>query len=701
MPDELIKDYTLTPETNKSVNDKLQESEGVPTYMETISLSDEQEKRLCKEVFDELDEIKKERAPHEKKWRALDRQYEGTLVEDSRMPLHLNRNITRPICDRVTRMLLQAFLESDPLFSFSPRPEFSRRAGQDVCDKQQDFIDYKIDNIPFREPLSMVKHSAVVKGTGFLSIFHEIKREKRRREERYKGENIPVGIDPKTQQIINDNPGLKEFLNNWPNALQDYPNLCKRLLDGKEINIIAEYKETVYNDPLPKFINLKNFFARVSVDGYEGLKTTRLIAELENYNYWDLKKLERQHKFIDVDRLTYEDKEGKKRKTSYENEDYDIYKCTFYFKLKETDEEETKILCWLSEDKKICLGAVYYPYYAVDCSYLPFYISKKEPGLYGDGLAEIVTDDNQAQSIFLSLLASGLYRRNMVTPIVPPDSDVEQQFLEKRWTDGIPISGKAGEIDFLQKYMGPLDVGGIINFLQLQKQESEERAGSSSLMSGNLTPFDPKAPASKTMALMKAAGVDIEYYIKTMIPSYNEMAYILLNIYYQISTEGRAYAINPERVVGDNPFGILSRADMMARTNIQAQAYKFDFDKLNEKAEIVGLYQLLRPEPTFAQDPELVSYMIKRMIKAWGRNWRDIADKFPSPQDIRKKMAMIAMQVLDNYVKAKAQEGQITGVKPELVYQEFAPMMQQAMSELATPTPKEVQEARAKEQGAG
>ncbi len=255
------KDYTLEVEKNTAVDEKIEATE-VPIYMERVELSDEDKKRLKESFEDEFEAIKAEReAEHlEQKWESLENQYKGKMVEDSRMQFNLNRNITKPIVNRVSNYIKQGFFKSDPIYSVSTRPEYDKEGGQDVCDRQQGFLDYKLDNLPFRAPVGKAILSAVKLGTGILKIPHVIKRMPRKREERYDGKLTPV-LNPETKKpvIINgiplmENAGLKQLLANWPDAEIRYPGLVKQLKEGKEINIIAEYPETICNDPLPQFV---------------------------------------------------------------------------------------------------------------------------------------------------------------------------------------------------------------------------------------------------------------------------------------------------------------------------------------------------------------------------------------------------------------------------------------------------------------
>lgn len=672
-----------------------EEEQGLPVYMERLSLSEEQKKRFIEEVFRELDVIKEERksAKLDKKWDSLDCQYEGKIAEDTRRQFNLMRNITKDKVDKIVKYLRQAFFEVDPVFSVSPRPKFGKGQGVEVCVQQQDFLDYKVDNLPFEPEMDLVFHSAVVKGTGILEIYHDIQSERRRREEVYEPKLSPVmdpvtkgpKIDPQTQLPIFENFGLKEFLSNWPNAPKDYPGLVRKLADGQVIRFVVDYKEVTYNDPRPKFIDLKDFYVRLNTEGYHGLKTTKLIAVRENYTYWELKKEEAQSKFYDIDELVYDEKGPENKVKNYESLDFDILKCTFYFKINEKDDEETKVVCWVDEKKKIIIGSILYPYFAIASNYLPFYIKRKNKGFYQPSMAEDLTDNDLAQSAILNLTLETAYIQNTVTPITNK-SEIQNQFLEKRFAHGLPIFGSPKDIDFLQKYMRPADIGGLVTIMQILSLGADDKSGISAGMSGKENPMDPAAPASKTIALLKAASIDINDYIRHIIQSFNEIAYILLAMYYQMTEEGVEYAVNPERVVGDNPFGVIERNTMIARTNIQARALAFDFDKVQEKATDMALYQLLRFEPLFAKNPEAVYTTLKQLVDGWSPKWKNISNRvLPSLPDFKKMQLQTALQAVAFYVKAEVDKARVTGVAPEFDINKLLPVIADLQAQLVTP----------------
>jgi hypothetical protein len=691
-----ISDYTL--ETNKEVEKKVDVESALPIYYEQLKLEKAEKDRISKEIFDEFEELKKERDDEklEEKWDALDNQYEGKTEEDSRRMFNLCRKVTKVKVNRIVNKIMKAFMQSDPKYAVTPRPEFMKQGGIEICDKQSDFVDYKLDNLPFRGPEGRAVHSAVLKGTGWLKVYHCIKREKRKREESYKGTPKVVGVDQKTGQPMIKNDGLEEFLRNWPDAPKDYPMYIQKLSEGKEIKIVAEYTETTYNDPAFKNIDLKDFYCRISTEGYEGLKTTKLTVERQKYSYWDLKKEEKKGFFEDIDELIYDDKEKKKKINKAENLDYNILECVFYTKLKDSDDDEVKCVFWVSEEKKVIIGSIMYPYYGIDCYYVPHYICDKVAGIYQPGVGEDLTDSNIAENAILNHVLESAWMKNLITPIVPEGSDIQKQFLEKTWTHGIPLTVNPGEeVDFLQKYMPQTDIGGLINLLQYLIQGDDDVTGVSSLMSGRESPIDPQAPAQKTLALLAESGENIAEYITSMAPAFNTIGEIILQMYFQMSTDGVDYQPKPERVVGDNPFNKITRAEMIAKTNIQVQASSFAFDALEENKKDLALYQIMRTEPLVARNPESVYIFLKNIIKKFSPKWAVLVDTvLPSPQDFKKELTQTAVQAVAMFVQKTLMDAKMTGQAPQFDPRQLLTMISEMTAEVATPPSPEVVKER-------
>jgi len=688
-----IKEEQLEVEPNKKKLDEEEQYE-VTAFQTKLVLDDQQKKALVDEMWLEFEAIKKERdeLQLESKWDSLDRQYDGKVKEDPDRQFNLHKPVTKIKIDAIVNSLKKAFFESDPIYNISPRPEFQREGGQDVCDKQTDFIDYKIDEvIPLKPPMELVFHSAALKGTGFLRIDHKVLRQKRMREESYDGTPEVQMVRGQPQKV---NKGLQQFLKSFGETAIKYKGYIKRLVAGKKIEIVVRYKDTCYNDPFPKYVDLKNLYIRLNTEGYAGMKETRLIVERESYTGWELEKKEAKGEFENIDKILKINESDDNKNKDYLTEEYDILRCTYYYK-KENEKEESKIVFWVGEEKKEYVGGIQFPYYTVDCDYVPFYVKKKKPGIYGESIGSDLTDSNIAQDEFINLILEAMYMATMITPITDSD-EIESQFLEKRWTHGVPLKKKASEsLDFLQKYIKEPNVGGVALLMQILGRDDDDVSKISSLMTGKESMLDPKAPGNKVLALIEQGKVNIQEYVLTCLPSFNELASIFLNIYYQISKEGREYRLKAERVTGGKLFDTISRQEMVARTNIQAQAASFNFEKMNEKREDLALYQVMRQELLIARNPEAVYFLDKQLIKGWSKKWKNLVDKLLPPLDQFKKQQFgIALQAVGQYFQMVNEKAQITGQKPQYDAQQLVALVNDLQSESVTPPSPEVLKER-------
>jgi hypothetical protein len=704
-----------------TAQDKKEEDAQIPKYESRINFpageaGDEDKKRIVKEILEELDAIDKEWSAAKvlEKLEALENQYKGECEQNKEQIFNLDSGLTSDKVDKTVTRICDAFLKSEPVFAITPRPDMDRNNGQEICDKQSDFLDSEIDNnIPLARPFKIVAHNATLKGCSIIKIDHRIRREQKQREEVYDGANTQIQIvqNPKTGQPepVVRNLGLEEFVRNYPDSLDKYFGYVKQLQEGKKVNIVVSYKETTINCPWPEPVLLEDFRVRLKTEGYDGLKTCKVTGEKQSYTWWEMKALEEKDEFFDIDELMYDNDEKKEKGEKRENyltKEFEIWECTAYVKLKEKDEEDTKCVFWIDRDKKIMIGGKLYPFYAVPSRYIPFYIQIVNKGFLQPGLGEKMTQDHLAINAFINMLLQAQWMRNMITPITEEGSKVDTQFIEKRWVHGMPINCNPKEIDFLQKYMQNIDMGGSLAIMQFVLQRSDAKTGINTGMSGKESPLDPNAPGNKTIALLGEADKNIAQYIWTMLPSFNEIGYALLNIYYQMSKEGRKYSISKDKIKpGQDLFGMITRDEMVARTNIQAQAYTFAFDKMNEKREDLALYQVARGEKLVADNPESVYYLLKEMISGWSPKWRNRIEKILPPlAQVQQKMAQVIIGAVQMFVADAVKTSQITGVEPQFNPEKLLTTVTQALSEVATQPPPEVLKERAKnakEQGIG
>lgn len=699
--------------------DKKEEQNDIPQYLSKLELKKDDQNRIIEEICKELDEIDLERKADgmEEHWDEMDNLYNGKLRESEDQQFNLSKRTAKIKTQAIVRAAGEAFFESDPRFSITPRPEFDLKDGAQVTEKQENFLDYKFDEvIPLEAPLMKTILSAVTKGTGILKLFWETRRCSKKREETYVGKNEPV-LDPRTNQPVLGQDGmpvvkneaLQNFVRNYPTA-QDpgskYHPYFLELQRGKTINIVVKYKAIEYSDPMPRYVNRKDFYCRKADEGYMGLCRSRFHGEKISYSWWDLKKMEQENEhFYNIDELIYENDEDKaenKPKINYDHKDYDIHECVYWTKLKDSDKEETRCTFWVERKRKIMIGSISYPFYDVDSYYIPFHVKEERAGFDQPGVAEDLKDTCIAEDAILNFTLEGWWATNQVTPITMEGSEIESQFLEKRWGHGVPLTLKTGETPprFLNEFMKPMDAGNGINLIQYLIQGQDDVSGVSSLLSGRESPVDPTAPAAKTLALLERSGINIKAYIRVLVKSFNLIPQISLMYYDQMNSEGVKYRIREtaEQVTGANPFGVISKAELRAKTTIQSQASAFNFNKNNEKREDLALFSTVRTEPLIARNPKAVYELLKNLIKGWSPKWKNRIDKvLPSFEDFQREQSQMAVQAVAQYVQGALKQSQVTGVPPQFDMKQLIAAVADFTAEAATPPSPEVQKQRAKQ----
>jgi hypothetical protein len=670
-------DYAIRPQSSEEKKRLNPDEETVPSYRIQLNLSEEQEKRLTEQFTMEFDALVAERKDLdlEAKWKERDAQYDGEMEGNKLIPFNLHVHQSKIKVDAIKRAVKEAFLDGDPRLDISPRPESSRKDGYQIAKKQTQFLDYTLDEeCLIDEPFDQIIACSAKKFVGIGKLSWAYRMEKRRREEKYEGKNIPSEIAP-DGRILVKNEGLEQFMKAYPDSMEKYKGYVKRLLEEKTIDIVVNYNDTVENNADLTDVAIEDFFVKNSTKYNKGLRTAHLIGERQNYTYWDLKKKQDAKEFKNIEALFNSSKEEGKTELAdgYQTEEYKVIEATMYFSVNDGD-EEVKIKAWFGEEKKCFLGAILYPYYAFDTDYIGFWLELNKRGFYGDALSVMynLRDSNLAQNVLLNLMLYGLYLRNTITPIAKEGSDVASMFQDKTWTAGMPLI--VDELtDDVNKGVGfiqwpSIDMNSYMALNELLRRGDSDVTKVSDLTSGRESVIDPNAPASKTLALLEQSGLGIKEYIRTLLPSFNIMCTMILQIYYQMSQEGRKYKVRrkAEGVTGSDPFESISRDEMIVKTNVQARAASFVFNKVSEKQEALAAMQTVNASPYLVSQPEVLFESIKIFLDTMGQRWTNLSDKILDPSKFKERQMQVAMQALQALMQQAQQKQQVTGVQAEM-----------------------------------
>lgn len=622
--------------------------------------------RLVKEIEREKDAIQEERDEigYDSFCDMMDAQYKGEMVGNRGIAFNLDTGLSQVKTDDIVSNTVAAFWGVDPIISVKPRPGMAKGNGVEITEQQTDFLDASLDErIPLRKPFRLAVKDAVTKKVGWIKLVHKVRKEDSVRVEHYKAG--PEGLENfmlTHGERVSQDPGKYEWvLKRLMGEIDQQGNVIK---PGKDTSVEVECENIVYNDPLPIHVDPVNFYVRKDVEGYEGMCETQTYIERIPYTYYELKELEKEHDFINVDSVLYDsddDEEKKNVREHAEQETYWIWECTHRFKETEDGEYE-KIMVWVAEDRRKFLGAISYPLSMIECMYVPIHVSANTDGIYQECPQEKWTDKHLADNAILNFSLTAAYIANMVTPIAPKKSDLWKQFIRNRWTTGIPIEADPGKVRFLNEFIRPPDIGGLLALRQEVTRSADDLSRSSSLRTGRESPMDPSAPASKTAMLLQESGKGMKDYIDEVSKGFNTLARLILLMYAEISQEGVEYIPRRMAQTTGEPPQRISRAVLVARTTIQAQAYTYDFNKLNEKRESLAFYQMMKDEMLVASNPQGWYHIVKTLIKTWSPAWRNALEKIlPDPEEFAQQQAQVAMQATAQYFEQKIAVAKNTG----------------------------------------
>ena len=705
---ELEGQYLIEDMPKEDVKRREDSPDDIPPYRVNLELNGNQIDALTDQFKEEFEALKEERRELglPEKWQSLDNQYDGAMLQNERLAFNLHLHQSKIKADAISRAIKEAFLETKPMIDVSPRPDewrMEEQAGFEVSGVQQQFICYEMDeNIRPEQELSLIALCSVKKFVGIGKIEWRYNKEKRRREETYEGNNEPVvgndgspTIGPDGMPLVH-NQALTEFENNYPNwERRGYGKYWSKIQQGKTINIVVNYFDTTVNCAKLKHIDIENFYVKNSTRYYEGLKTAHLIVERDTMTWYELEKKARNDEFDEdaVESLKEQPIQGDGGpKQTWRTKDYPILEATTYFRIEEDDEEETKIKAWFAEtgeqgDTYTFLGAIVWPYYGFDTDYLPFYVKLNNDGFYGGAKSVMadLKDSNVAQDALINLALHGAYVRTLITPIVPTGSDIAATFIENRFEDGRPIEVDQVSDD-INKAIGfvqypPMDMNGLINLGNIMQRNDDYVTGVQPGMSGRENPSDPHAPAAKTIALLNQASINIRDYIKEFLPTFEMFISSVLQLYYQMSGEGRRYRVQwaAKEVTGHNPFETITRDQLVARTNIQSRAAAFCFDKTLEKQEAMMAYQAIMQNPIVQTMPDVQFKAFKIFLRKNGNEWYDFAqDELPSPKEFEQRQMQTAIKAVMAYAQQIKAQAQITGQPPGADLQALMQMITRA-----------------------
>lgn len=659
-------DFQEQPPINKRVDVKISEvdDEEIPKYGVVLEISEDEKKELFKTLKEEIEVIEGQQKALQvfEDAEVYRNQYWGKLKPKD-FPYANSFNIHVPITmknvNQVEIRTKQAFFDSDPIFSVSPRPGEAGRDGFKIAKQQEEFLDYENDvEMRTRDNMQQTFHDWANLGVGYLKLAWVSKIERICEEAEYEGKS-----------------GLDDFFRKYgeERARKEFKGIVSALEKGEKKRLYEEYDYPVYNAPLPSHVKYEDLGVDTRTEGIEGLRNSHLIYEKLHYTWFDLQQKVKEDFFKneDIDYLRKFKKEDgtEELDSEYLSKDYDIRECIYHYQFKK-DEEEKKVVIWIDFEKEKVLRVVNYPYWHRRPYYIPFFLMKKKSGWYQPGLAYILHDTNVVANACMNFMLDTAFLQNIILFKVKKNSDMWRLLLSRKWYPGMPIGYDDDPKEIEQFNIQKQDLNGLLSLLQLNHKMGEDISGIPQHLTGQESPTDPTAPATKTLALIKEGNVNVKEYILNAIPSMNEIAFQVMELFYQFSDEDRQY-----RVLGKNEaFKKISRDAFRYRTDYQSQAYGFDFEKINEARVNAAVFQMFNADPEVVQNPMGRYNLVYETIKGMGSGWDKKVDKvLLSPEERKKQYIKDLKDAVGKYVEEQQMMEQREAMKQKLTMESDLP----------------------------
>ena len=640
--------------TKDTIDYKLEDFEekndDITEYRTKLTLTPEQEIELINVIEANLTAIEKERNEDKcvQRWEQYENQYWGVLRPNSDMLFNTHVFMTLRHCRRAKSRIYQAFFESDPIFSMSVRPGNAKKEGFESAELQEQMLDYELDSeIEIKSPMRKTLHSAILLDGGMIKLIWQRDKEWMKRKEEYKG----------------DEEGLKDFLENYPNAREKYPDYISQLENGLDITIMASKEETVYDAPAFDFVEFKDFFISLNTKGLKGLKKSRFYAERQKYNWHEFLEEVEEERF-DKDKVEelkwVMNKDKVELDTHYIDREYTVFETNLFYDLSHTDKPR-RIVVWYNKDRKKILSAIEFPYEHGKPYYIPFFITDEMSGWHQPGFGRILQPRNIVANATINLTLDSAFYQN--TPILRanPNSSVASQLLAKTWKIGDPLIAEKGEVEKFDLRSGNLS--DMVMLGNVNEHLADEASGvGSPYLSGKADPTDPDAPAKKTMALINETNINIKDYILCLLPSFQEMAYQLLQLFAQYK-DTVEFGKKKRNVLGKSKIFKITAEQLRLRTNVTPGALSFNFDKLNEKRENLALVQFLTTNQTaqkfLSQMPQAEWAMFDILIKSWSNFWSlKSSEVWPTEKQVKDFMVNVQKEAMEKIYQEKVKENQ-------------------------------------------
>lgn len=584
-----------------------------------LKLSKEDKELLAVKLNGLVDSILQARqdGQWDENWDMWEDYYFGVSPDNAMGQANVFIPLTQEIVDTIDAVIEQALFNASPWLQISPREPMD----VDVAKKKEAHLDFALQvEMKAKEKLDPIRFDAIALGTGVGHLPWLKETDRIRDEEEYDG-------------LVHSD--MERFLQRYPKAQEDFPEVVSKLRKGEKVRIQVEYTEAIHDAPDLEYIPLRDWIVRDRAQWDKLHREVFVGHKIEGLRWDDLLRLEEEGYYEDVDdvRFKFNEKGEREERISFETDTYEIITGIVRWK-KPGEARERRYLVDFHPESRTILRFLRYPYWHNRPNYIPFYLQRSRKYIYGISVVQKIegTQDevNASHNLLLDSVAFSM-------PMFKARKGTESIFNPLR--DGMRpgktfyTDNPESDIQSLQvPISSSVQVLGAIE--QSANRHGELASGATQNLSGLESSNDPDAPATKTIAQTQQALMRIGKYLAVFGSSLVEFGFQVEELYYQFSPQGRIY-----RVMGDTGvpvFPKITRQELRLRADYLPHGSTSVLNPEREKRENVQALELLMKIPEVANSPLKRWAAIEIVMDSLGSHWAQKKYKFlPSPEELQ------------------------------------------------------------------
>lgn len=452
--------------------------------------------------------------------------------------------------------------------------------------------------------------------------------------------------------------GYTEFIKDYPTAesagvsVDRYSNILAKLNNGIKYEVQFEYDMTKYDGPKAYLVQLIDF---VHWPVFEtNIENTLCHGKRVWYKSYDLERLHQIGKFSNKDDVEFilktngdlhDDESLTQSRDRIEGitrdrekaKEWECYELVYKTNLEDdpekkfTEPKRKYLLTYHYKTKKL-LRIEKYPIRKGAVTYFPLRLIPRENRLLGVSLIDDISD----LSVEIDILHRMRINSRTIThvPSFKAKESAKGYFDPQnpilRFRPGV-VFWMQDPNDVQQFDIRPVDLTGSVDEELLLFQIIDLVTGSSSGLSGQSNPIDPRAPARKQEQLLRQSTNRIDDYVEAVIGPFAKIGSFMLDLYYQYGENRLKYFVSQED--GARLQKTIERSKLFnPYVGFQVNGTSVFMNPEQEFNRMGEIYQIVVNDLITAQNPRVRKNALKRLYDA-GRvpNTRDL---LPSDEEL-------------------------------------------------------------------